>query len=45
MCENCEEEFDVTNNAKGDCLWHDGEIAAATMMCDTSVSLRLANME
>ncbi|KAF8847874.1 hypothetical protein BDZ45DRAFT_606751 [Acephala macrosclerotiorum] len=23
-CEHCEEEFDVTNNEKGDCLWHTG---------------------
>ncbi|CZR59438.1 uncharacterized protein PAC_09330 [Phialocephala subalpina] len=23
-CEHCDEEFDVTNNEKGDCLWHTG---------------------
>lgn len=24
VCDNCEEEYDVSNNHKGDCLWHDG---------------------
>jgi hypothetical protein len=24
-CMNCEEEFDVTANDRGDCIWHSGE--------------------
>ncbi|TVY75876.1 hypothetical protein LSUE1_G005616 [Lachnellula suecica] len=24
-CENCKEEFDVTQNMRGDCVWHEGE--------------------
>lgn len=23
-CENCSEEYDVSCNLKGDCIWHDG---------------------
>lgn len=23
-CDNCEEQYDVSNNHKGDCMWHDG---------------------
>ena len=26
-CEQCEEEFDVTMNEEGDCVWHPGKIA------------------
>ncbi|MCJ1265609.1 hypothetical protein MMC22_005489 [Lobaria immixta] len=26
MCENCAEEFDVADNLKGYCCWHDGEL-------------------
>lgn len=44
-CENCAEEFDVTNNAKGDCVWHEGEIAENIIICETSVSLGLADSE
>ncbi|TVY90598.1 hypothetical protein LAWI1_G003830 [Lachnellula willkommii] len=25
QCENCYEEFDVTSNERGDCVWHEGE--------------------
>ena len=25
MCENCSEEFDVTDNVKGACVYHDGK--------------------
>ena len=25
-CENCEEEFDVTVNERGDCVWHEGMV-------------------
>lgn len=25
QCENCKEEFDVTENDKGDCVWHAGK--------------------
>jgi hypothetical protein len=24
ICENCKEEFDVTDNIRGDCIWHEG---------------------
>ncbi|KAG9228922.1 hypothetical protein BJ875DRAFT_362651, partial [Amylocarpus encephaloides] len=24
-CENCEEEFDVRSNERGDCVWHPGD--------------------
>lgn len=24
ICDNCEEQYDVSNNHKGDCTWHDG---------------------
>lgn len=26
MCENCSEEFDVTDNVKGACVYHDGKL-------------------
>lgn len=26
-CENCDMEFDVTLNIRGDCIWHDGELS------------------
>ena len=35
MCENCAEEFDVADNLKGYCCWHDGEIARDLMMPGT----------
>lgn len=35
MCENCAEEFDVADNLKGYCCWHDGEIARDLMMSGT----------
>lgn len=43
MCENCAEEFDVADNVKGSCYWHDGEIAKDPMIPGTAPSLRFAN--
>jgi hypothetical protein len=28
MCLNCENRFDVTENVKGDCKWHEGSLTA-----------------
>ena len=32
QCENCKEEFDVTENIRGECIWHSGRALFLTVV-------------
>jgi hypothetical protein len=41
MCENCNQEFDVTLNERGDCLWHPGMVSYLLNVFKSSQLVRI----